>query len=86
MRILLAALLSCGGSTQDVCDSKPADIGNCFSNVTVNTPAACGLPAASTMRIEGGACTKLCAAVGAGGTNFCAWDGKSTLRCEQCQK
>ena len=85
MRLLLVAVLlslSCGGSTQDVCDSKPADIGNCFSNVTVNTPVACGLPAASTMRIEGGACTKLCPT----GTNFCTWDGKTTLRCEQCQK
>ncbi len=80
----LALLLArCGGHVDvGTCDAKPAEIGNCFTNLKIATPAACGLPASSASRIQGGPCDRLCPT----GTNYCGWDGTSTLRCEQCAK
>jgi hypothetical protein len=76
--VLFAMVLSCGSSTPAACSGRLGEVGNCFSNVTVDAPATCGLQAPGKM--TGAVCDRLCST----GAHFCTWDGAVTVRCEYC--
>lgn len=61
------------------CHPKPGDVGNCFSNVTVDSAEACGFTNGQTT-LPSAQCIAACG----NDVKCCSLTNATTIRCEQC--